>query len=172
MRVKGGAYFSKEGGIYLSAIDGNHFKSMMGGRENTHDRRLEQTAAVANIVDDRWKGSDYDGNFIVLGDMNDYDDPNTALNSLLKHPGLVNTTKDMDSDESWTHYWAGGGEYRQLDFILVSKKIAESNELKPEIMRKGLPFRAEKHDGKRFDEVGENYPKASDHVPISIDIGF
>ena len=76
----------------------------------------------------------------------------------------------MESDASWTHYWAGGGEYRQLDFILVSKNIAGSNELKPGIMRKGLPWRAEKYDGERFEEVGENHPKASDHAPISIDI--
>ncbi len=86
------------------------------------------------------------------------------------HPGLVNTSKDMDSDESWIHFYAGGGEYRQLDFILVSKRIAESNEIRPEIMRKGFPYRAEKYDGERFDEVGENHPKASDHAPISIDI--
>lgn len=39
-------------------------------------------------------------------------------------------------------------------------------------MRKGLPYRAEDYGGPRFDGVGENEPKASDHCPVFVDIPF
>lgn len=37
-------------------------------------------------------------------------------------------------------------------------------------MRKGLPYRAEKYQGIRFENVGEDNPKASDHAPVYIEI--
>lgn len=139
---------------------GNHFKSMMGGRDNTKERRLEQVEKVAEIITEKWKPKNYDGNFIVLGDFNDYIDSNTSLNPLINHEGLANTTENMNEEQSWTHFWAGGNEYRQLDYILVSKSLSEINNTLPEIMRKGLPYRANEYDGPRFDDVGENHPKA------------
>jgi len=148
----------------------NHFKSMIGGRDETKERRLEQTQKVAEIIDKRWKAKNYKGIFTVLGDFNDYIDSNTSLEPLIHHPGLVNTTDGLSDDEKWTHYWASGNEYRQLDFILLSKKLASINPSKLQVMRKGLPFRAEKYIGERFEGVGENHPKASDHVPIFIDL--
>ena len=149
---------------------GNHFKSMTGGRDNTKERRLEQVEKVAEIVTEKWKPKNYDGNFIILGDFNDYLDSNTSLNPLIDHEGLVNTTQNMDKEQSWTHFWAGGNEYRQLDYILISNSLSATNNTLPEIMRKGLPYRASKYDGPRFDDVGENHPKASDHAPIYIDL--
>lgn len=149
----------------------NHFKSLMGGRSNTYNRRKEQVDRVSEIITDHWKDKDYDGNFIVLGDFNDYLDNQTSLTSLVNHEGLVNVSKDLSSDEGWTHYWASGGSYSQLDFILISKTLAENNDnIRPEIMRKGLPWRADKYTGERFDEVGEDSPKASDHAPLFIDL--
>ncbi len=149
---------------------GNHFKSMIYSRESTKERRLEQVEKVAEIITEDWKDQNYEGNFIVLGDFNDYIDSNTALKPLINHNGLVNTTKNMDKEKSWTHFWATGNEYRQLDYILISKSLSEINDTLPVIMRKGLPYRAEKYDGSRFDDVGENHPKASDHAPICIDL--
>ena len=40
----------------------------------------------------------------------------------------------------------------------------------PTTVRKGLPWRAERYDGPRYEKVGENEPKASDHVPLAVDI--
>ena len=148
----------------------NHLKSMMGGRDETHDRRKEQAERVAEIVDEWYEDSDYEGNFIVLGDLNDYPADGTALESLLNHPGLVNVVNRLPADEQWTHFWASGNKYSQLDYLLLSRSLAESNANGPTIMRKGLPYRAARYDGDRLPDVGDNYPKASDHAVLYMDI--
>ena len=148
----------------------NHFKSMMGGRLSTKPRRQEQVERVAEIITQRWESANYEGNYIVLGDFNDYVDNDTSLGALIDHPGLVNVSNRIQEDERWTHYWAGGNEYRQLDFILLSKSLADNSTNSPAIMRQGLPWRAERYTGDRFDLVGENHPKASDHCPIYMDL--
>jgi endonuclease/exonuclease/phosphatase family metal-dependent hydrolase len=157
-----------EGGELILYV--NHFKSMMEGREETHDRRKEQVDRVADILDERWQTKKYKGNFVVLGDFNDYPDGNTALTSLIKHPGLENIVERMPQEDRWTHFYSGKNEYKQLDFILLSKSLAQKNTGPPGIMRKGLPFRAKKYTGPRFPKVGEDGPKASDHAPLFIDI--
>lgn len=148
----------------------NHFKSMIGGREKTKPRREEQVQRVAEIVNERWMDVGCVGNFIVLGDFNDYVDEETSLSALVNHEGLVNVVKRLPEDDQWTHFYNGGNEYRQLDYLLVSRALAANNPGRPQIMRKGMPYRAEKYTGERFDAVGENHPKASDHAPLYMDI--
>lgn len=148
----------------------NHFKSMMGGRDETRARRAEQADRVAAIIDETWKDEDYEGNFVVLGDFNDYPDAQTSLANLVSHPGLENVVARLPEDERWTHFWAGGNEYRQLDYLLLSKSLAAANAAGPGIMRKGLPYRAERYQGPRFDNVGESSPKASDHALLYMDV--
>ena len=148
----------------------NHFKSMMGGRSATKSRREEQAKRVAAIIDSRWKDKNYGGNFIILGDLNDYPDAGTSLSSLLNHRALVNVVTRLPADERWTHYWAGGNKYSQLDYLLLSRALAHSNQGKPGIMRRGLPYRAEEYTGTRFDTVGHDDPKASDHAPLYMDV--
>ena len=148
----------------------NHFKSMMGGRDETRARRAEQAGRVAAIIDETWKDEDYEGNFVVLGDFNDYPDAQTSLANLVNHPGLENVVARLPEDERWTHFWAGGNEYRQLDYLLLSKSLAAANAAGPGIMRKGLPYRAERYQGPRFDNVGESSPKASDHALLYMDV--
>ena len=150
----------------------NHFKSMMEGRDETHARRLEQTTRVAALVDQRWQGQNYEGYFIVLGDFNDYNDADTGLTPLLEHRQLVNVVERLPEDERWTHYWAKEGDYRQLDYLLLSKALADTNPGPPTIMRKGMPWRAQKYTGARFPDVGENDPKASDHAPVYMDLNL
>jgi endonuclease/exonuclease/phosphatase family metal-dependent hydrolase len=150
----------------------NHFKSMMEGRDVTKTRRIEQVKRVAQIIDLDWKKKNYVGNFAVCGDFNDYIDPKTSLNDLVKHPALVNVIDRLPKKDQWTHYYAGGAEVHQLDYILIPKALADKNKNKlPQINRKGLPFRADKfYNGPRYDSVGENYPKASDHCPFAIEL--
>lgn len=150
----------------------NHFKSMagVGGRDGTRQRRQEQVNRVAEIVDQRWQANNYQDNFIVLGDFNDYVDEHTSLGALVEHNGLHDVAQRMAESEQWTHYWAGGNRYSQLDYLLLSTGLAELNQAVPVVMRKGLPHRAEAYDGERFEDVGENIPKASDHCPIYMDL--
>ena len=148
----------------------NHFKSMMGGREATHARRKEQAERVAAIVDARWKKSGYKGNFVVLGDLNDYPEGKTALSALLDHKGLSNVLTRLPEAERWTHYYAGGNSYSQLDYLLLSKGLAQANSGAPAVMRLGLPWRAQRVTDERLDGVGENEPKASDHAAFYMDI--
>jgi endonuclease/exonuclease/phosphatase family metal-dependent hydrolase len=154
----------------------NHLKSMMEGRAESAPRRQLQAETVAQIVDARWKPLQYQGNFIVLGDMNDYPaeqaaDGHTSLKALLDHPELVNVLNRLDTSDQWTHYWAGGNEYHQIDFLLLSKTLAALNAtVKPQVYRAGLPFRASRYGGERLDMVGEDNPKASDHCPVFMDI--
>lgn len=148
----------------------NHLKSMMEGREATRARRQEQADRVAAIVDARWKKSGYKGNFVVLGDLNDYPEGKTALGALLDHKGVANVLTRLPEKERWTHYYAGGNSYSQLDYLLLSKGLAQANPGMPAVMRLGLPWRAKQVTEDRFDGVGDNEPKASDHAPLYMDI--
>lgn len=157
------------GGTRLT-LYANHLKSMMEGREATRARRQEQAERVAAIVDARWKKGGYKGNFVVLGDLNDYPEGKTALAALLDHKGLVNVLARLPAAQQWTHYYAGGNAYRQLDYLLLSAGLAKANKGKPEVMRRGLPWRARQVTEARLDGVGENDPKASDHAPLYMDL--
>jgi len=148
----------------------NHFKSMMEGRAKTRARRKAQADAVAKIVDAWWKAERYHGNFVVLGDLNDYPGRGTALGSLLNHKALVNVVERLPAKARWTHHYAQGGRYQQLDYLLLSKALADANPHPPEIMRKGMAYRASRYEGERFEEVGENHPKASDHAPVWMEL--
>lgn len=150
----------------------NHFLSMMEGREKSHPRRKEQVEGVAKILDARWQPQNYQGNFVVLGDFNDYMDGATSLQALVNHPQLENVVDRLPAAERWTHYWDKEGEYRQLDYLLISKQLADATTKKPVIMRKGLPYRATKYTGPRIDGVGENDPKASDHCPVLMELNL
>jgi endonuclease/exonuclease/phosphatase family metal-dependent hydrolase len=148
----------------------NHFKSMIGGRDDTSSRRKAQSDRVVELIEKDWKDKSYEGNFIVLGDFNDYLDDNSSIANLVHHEGLVNVIERLPEPEQWTHYYKSKGEYRQIDFSLLSKSLAGNNPNDPVIMREGLPYRADKYTGNRFDEIGEDNPKASDHCGIYMDI--
>ena len=153
---------------------GNHFKSMIGGRKKTRKRRLNQSKRMHEILTEDW-GADFDGDFVVLGDFNDYPQSGggttTALGKLLDDDNLVNVNKRLPSSERWTHFWAGENEYRQLDYLLLSKRLddASGNPVPGRNLR-GLPWRADEVDDDRYDDVGHNSPKASDHVPLYVDV--
>jgi len=163
-----------EVGIELSAgtvlpIFVNHFKSMVGGRGPTMARRKLQAEAVVRILQDRFGANPGTAAWVVLGDLNDYM-PSTGLEPLLGQPWLENVVERIPAQgERWTHYWDGDDEYRHLDYILLSKKLADANpNAVPDIIRKGQPRRASRYTGERFTGVGENRPKASDHCPVAI----
>lgn len=158
--------FKVESGIFTVYI--NHFKSMMGGRDETAQRRREQAERVLSILHARY-GDTLEGRYAVLGDLNDYLEPPSSIEPLVKHPGLINVVELLPAKDQWTHFYDKEGEYRQLDYILLPKEYhAGCSSPHPDIVRMGLPYRATRYTGQRFDGVGENKPKASDHCPLAI----
>lgn len=151
----------------------NHLKSMMEGRARTRDRRVEQVQALLRVVTDR-VGPAFDGNFVIMGDMNDYldtddDGTTTALRDLASHPRLVNANEVLAPGDRWTHYFAGHKDYRQLDFLWIGRALYErAGRPAPVVIRQGLPRRADRYQGPRFTGVGDSQPKASDHCAVAV----
>jgi endonuclease/exonuclease/phosphatase family metal-dependent hydrolase len=154
----------------------NHFKSMMEGKAQTEARRVLQVQKVIDIIQDRFsKAGPGNANWVLLGDFNTYR-PSAALALLDKLDWAVDVTKRIPDDERWTHFydpteWNSGGapEYRQLDYIWMSKALAAKNPGVPTVIRKGLCLAAKKYTGPRFKGVTGKVA-ASDHCPVAMDI--
>jgi len=163
----------------------NHLKSMFdrsdicNGRKNTHEKRKAQAKRIMEIVQSRVDVDTDD--FIILGDFNDYPETDnqgsSAIAELTKWPKIKNVIDHLPPDEQWTQHFKGNEScnideaYRPLDYILISKSLdAKNPHPKVEIIRKGLPLRAERYTGDRFSNIGMNRPKASDHCPMVVEL--
>ena len=152
----------------------NHLKSMIGGRSRTRNRRLQQVRCVRNIITDRF-GSSRPGNkpFIVLGDLNDYieqgEEHLSSLPELVQWNQIEDVLNRLPLDERWTHFYSRGNEYRQLDYILISRSLRQKV-TSVEVERRGMPRRATRYTGRRFRGIGHDNPKASDHCPILVEL--
>lgn len=150
----------------------NHFKSMLGGRAETMDRRKKQSERVVKIIKDKFGNNPSNENFAVMGDLNDYL-PSAGLQPLLGQPWLENVVKTRiaNAADQWTHWYDNDNSVSQLDYILLSKKIANNNNAAvPVIIRKGLAQKATAYTGPRYPGVGPTRPSASDHCPVAITI--
>jgi predicted extracellular nuclease len=162
----------------------NHFKSMLdqsdyaNGRRNTRARRALQADTVKDIVKKRFGASPGQHPWIVLGDLNDYLDTDaqgeTAIKSLVRWNQVENVVERLPAGEQWTHYFAGSGRalpdaYRQLDYVLLSRSLADANGGPPEMLRKGMSSKADRYTGSRFPNVTDDL-KASDHAPIVMEL--
>lgn len=172
------------GGIVT--IFANHFKSMMdksdpsNGRRNTRARRERQSEEVMKLTTARFGENAGDHDFIVLGDLNDYlksdSQGDTGIGDLVGWNQVVNVVDRLPKKDRWTHFYKGSKDiddddgYHQLDYVLLSKSLADKNPQEPVIERRGQPKRVKRFTGKRFKEVGLNRPKASDHCPVMMDI--
>lgn len=153
----------------------NHFKSMINTREETRPKRELQAAEARKIIEGRFGSNPGSEKFIVLGDLNDYpeedDQGKSGLTKLVEWDQVENVIDRItDPEDRWTHYWSKGNDYKQLDYLLLSKSLAEASDGPPEIMRKGAPKRATAYPGPHFDGVGHDRPKASDHCPMVMEI--
>ena len=159
----------------------NHLKSMFNppdpcnGRSATHDKRLMQAKRVKEIVQDRFP--DGNGNFAIVGDLNDYLDSDSAISHLVKWNKVENVVDRLPNEERWTHHWEGNKKcglketYHQLDYILLSKSLADRNrDTIPTIMRKGLPKKARRYKGPWLKGIGNK--AASDHCPVAIKLNL
>lgn len=164
----------------------NHLKSMFDkkdpchGRRRTRERREGQARAVKDIVIQRFGEKAGEHPFVVLGDLNDYleddDQGKTGIEELVRWEQVENIVERRPEDDRWTHFFKGNRRcgipqaYRQLDYILLSRALADTNRGLPLIERRGSPKRAEKYRGPRFPGVGWDAPKASDHCPVVMDL--
>ncbi len=164
----------------------NHFKSMLDkadpckGRANTRAARQRQAKAVREIVTTRFGPEVGAHRFVVLGDLNDYladdDQGGTGIDELVGWDQVLNVVDRLPEEERWTHFFKGNKRcpippsYRQLDYLLVSRALAEADRAVPTIVREGMPLRADRYDGPRFDGIGRDKPKASDHCPVVIEV--
>jgi endonuclease/exonuclease/phosphatase family metal-dependent hydrolase len=164
----------------------NHLKSMLDrkdpckGRLLTRNKRLCQAKKIKSIVSSKMNLDKDD--FVILGDLNDYleDDAQgkSAIRGLVLWSEVENVVGRLPPDRQWTHYFKGNKKcgtsesYKQLDYILVSKSLAEKNpDTKPDILRMGLTTNAKRYTGPRLPGVDAKH-SASDHCPVSISLNL
>jgi len=149
-----------------------HLTSMNKGRDESKDRRQVQVDYIVDRLEKVHSAHHYKGNYIVCGDMNDYNDEESTLSKLLKHKHVTDVISSrLPKSEQWTHYFGRGQTYQQLDYMFVSNDLLSRNpHAKPVVYRKGLPLRCNKYTGKRLEGVGYHNPKSSDHCPIYVDL--
>lgn len=152
---------------------------MSEGRRETRLIRRSEANTVKEILQDRF-GDPSTHDWVIAGDLNDYTetdgtpDNDHGLDPLLANGFSFNLVSNMENPKDrWTHFYSGEGSYHQLDYLLVSPSLKDKNpDLKPRIIRKGQPFRAERYEGNRWPRVGYDRPKASDHCPIVEDLNY
>lgn len=148
----------------------NHFKSMMGGRAETAARRESQAREVVKILTERFGNKAGEKNWIIMGDLNDYQ-PSKTISTLLDTGWMENVVDRLPAVERWTH--AYGKETHQIDYLLLSKALANANpQVKPLVVRKGLSLNVKHYTGPRFPGVGKERPHASDHCPVGITLNW
>lgn len=155
----------------------NHLKSMIGGRPQTRKRRELQSEALLQILKERFGSKFGQADFVLLGDLNDYmeegQENESGLRALLESDQLENVVLRLPLKEQWTHYYKGDKSYHQLDYILISKSLAQKNPVVlPVVERRGQPLRVNQQGQAPrvlnfFPEVKDDL-KASDHCPVAI----
>ncbi|MFN7010082.1 MAG: endonuclease/exonuclease/phosphatase family protein [Allorhizobium sp.] len=176
-----------------------HLKSMSNGRDGIDGRTFTQpvreaeTKAIRHIIEARFgKGHTADKNFVICGDMNDYQErvdvigdrrtgyrfaPRGGLESALdvfSADGFAeNAMLRRDVLDRWTLYHARGPQEQhlcQLDYLWLSPALSLKNAGRvPDIIRNGQPHRTPFPPGQaveRYPRIGWDRPKASDHCPV------
>jgi endonuclease/exonuclease/phosphatase family metal-dependent hydrolase len=174
----------------------NHLKSMLdkndpcNGRKNTMKKRMHQAKRIKEIVLKDYpnsskqtenNGLEDNHPFVILGDLNDYmksdEQGEPAIGDIVNWERVENIIATrLPEEEQWTEFSEGFPKcnrpesYSQLDYILLSKKLADKNKSKiPQIIRKGLELKATKYNGPRFEGI-TGRKRASDHCPVVIEL--
>lgn len=181
-----------------------HFKSMnsprdqMDGRIATMPLRTAEARAVRKIIEQQMGGAASERNFVICGDMNDYQERlvisgsprsgfqftpvaevQSALDVFSADGFAENVVRRRPPEDRWTLFHSQGVEVRhlcQLDYIWLSPSLSRANAgAMPEIVRNGQPYRTPFPIGQeveRFPRTGWDRPKASDHCPVVIELNI
>ena len=115
----------------------------------SHQRRKNQAAAVAKIVEERFAGQHNSALYAVIGDFNDTPF-SPYLRPLLSSPRLTDVLREhLGPDDSWTYYWRNARRVSQIDYILASKALTRrvrtvvqgNPNRRPYLERGGLGYR-------------------------------
>lgn len=167
----------------------NHLKSKYAKgdkqKEGADKKRNAQAVRVAEIVKERFKESNFsDRAFAILGDFNDSPESET-LKPLVHNIGLENVIERIsDKTNRWTHWWGSKNIVSQIDYILISPRLANDSPKEPYIERRGISS-AKKYSylaalgdkkGEKIDFQFNRFPEAtdkieaSDHCPVFIEL--
>jgi predicted extracellular nuclease len=179
-----------------------HFKSMtsprdgMDGRTATMALRRAEARAVRRIIETRFGQGVGHRNFVICGDMNDYQEKllvggdrrkgftfapareaDSALDVFSGDGFVENAVARRPENDRWTLFHSRGLDDRhlcQLDYIWLSQALTAANpEALPDIVRSGQPFRTPFPPGQvvdRYPRTGWDRPKASDHCPVVMEL--
>lgn len=176
-----------------------HLKSMGGPRDGVDGRhatmpvRRAETLAVRRIIETRFgPGQTGQENFVICGDMNDYQERIDVIGSrrsgyrfeyrredvsaldVFSHDGFAENAMTRRAPlDRWTLYHARGPQERwlcQLDYLWLSPALARASASRvPDIIRAGQPYRTvfpPNQAVERYPRTGWDRPKASDHCPV------
>jgi endonuclease/exonuclease/phosphatase family metal-dependent hydrolase len=181
-----------------------HFKSMnsprdqMDGRIATMPVRTAEARAVRKIIEEQMSAGAGEKNFVICGDMNDYQERlvisgsprsgfqfapvaevHSALDVFSVDGFAENVVRRRAPDDRWTLYHSQGPQVRhlcQLDYIWISPSLSRANPgVVPDIVRNGQPYRTPFPVGQevqRFPRTGWDRPKASDHCPVVVELNI
>lgn len=91
----------------------------------------------------------------------------SGLDPLLSDGFGVNIADRLPPEDRWSHYFVPARTKSQLDYIICSPALAEHLSAPPQFIRSGQPLRVPNTQNfERFDGIGWDRPKASDHSPL------
>lgn len=131
------------------AVYVNHFKSKLPTIinkvvTNGEARRMAQARRLVEIIREDF-GKDLDGDFVVAGDLN-MAPHEKEMRPLLKTLGLVNVLDRLPEVARWTHWFdrarPPSRPQEQLDYLLLSPRLAARSPAAPIVERRGLPMKA------------------------------
>lgn len=150
-----------------------HFKSPYPDEAASWRTRSLEAQATRALIERRFDDPSR-ALWLILGDLNEPDDPQLALpraTAPLEQGFSVDLMARMPRPERWTYFDPHSGRYHCPDAMLASPALAARYpDAVPRILRKGLGEEAARFAGARLKGVGFHRPHASDHAAVVIDL--
>jgi hypothetical protein len=150
---------------------------VLDGLDPERKRRQAEAEAVRQIIERRYPDPSA-AQWVILGNLADQPedeqgqpDPNHGLGALFDDGFAVDLAGPGAT--RWTWFDLATNRYRRPDHILVSPALARRNRLsKVDVIRRGLPYRAERASVARYPRTGWLSPAAGWHCPIAAEITY